>query len=439
MRGRAAVTILCPCLWLVPSLAQARQENAMPMPMPEPQASPSAPPPPTLFESDMSRMTGMTARDPMAGMAMSGWSWMDMGIARLQFNHQGGPSGDDAVESSNWNMVMAQHDALGGRLTLMTMNSLEPATFAEGGTPELFQTGEAFHGRALVDRQHPHDFFMNLSATYRRPVGAGALWIQVAPVGEPALGPVAFMHRASSGENPTAPLTHHWLDSTHITSDLVTAGGGRGRIGLEASVFHGREPDEHRWNLDGGALDSVSARVKVALGGGWSAQASHAVIKNAEQLVAGTLRRTTASVHYGEAGDRRWAASFMWGRNHEEHGVSQAVAAEGAWQASARDHVFARAEWVEKDRVLLATKSLGPEPSAGGEETVPVRALTAGYLHNLASRGSARLGLGIDLTVYGVPAVLRDAYGSHPLSTHVFARLRWGRPHGAHAHPGHVH
>ncbi|HEV7502483.1 MAG TPA: hypothetical protein VGQ33_20845, partial [Vicinamibacteria bacterium] len=280
-------------------------------------------------------------------------------------------------------------------------------------------------------RQHPHDLFMNLSVTYRRPVGAGAVWLQMAPVGEPALGPVAFMHRASSGENPTAPLTHHWLDSTHITSDVITAGWGRGRLGLEASVFHGREPDEHRWNLDRGALDSISARAKLALGHGWSAQLSHGFVKNAEQLVPGDLRRTTASVHYGEEGDRRVAASLMWGRNDEEHGVSQALVAEGAWQLTLADHVFTRAEWVEKDRVLLATKGLDGE---GAEDTVPVRALTIGYLRRLGGRGSASLGLGVDLTVYGVPESVRAAYGTRPLSTHVFARLRWGRPHGAHMH-----
>lgn len=390
---------------------------------------------PTLFESDMSRMTGMTPRDPMAGMTMPSWSVMTMGVVRLQYNHQGGPSGDEAVESSNWGMVMAQRDLAGGRVTVMTMSSLEPATFPEGGTPELFQTGEAFRGRPLVDRQHAHDLFMNLSATYRRPLGEGALWVQLAPVGEPALGPTAFMHRASAGENPSAPLGHHWLDSTHITNSVITAGWGRGRLGLEASAFHGREPDEHRWNLDGGTPDSASARLKLLLGRGWSAQVSHGFIKDAEQLVPGNLRRTTASLHYGEEGDRPLAVSLLWGRNDEEHGVSTALLAEAAWQASRRDHVFARAERVEKELELLATKQLHDAGEAdGGEGTVPVRALTIGYVRSHALHGSLDVGLGMDVTVYDVAASLREAYGHRPLSTHVFARLRWGRPHGAHAH-----
>jgi hypothetical protein len=405
-------------------------------------AAPAASPPATLFESDMSRMAGMTPRDPMAGMSMPSWSFMTMGIVRGQYNRQGGPSGDEVVESSNWAMFMGQRDLAGGRVTLMLMNSLEPATFPEGGTPELFQTGEALDGRPLVDRQHPHDFFMNLSAAYRRAVGRGAMWLQVAPVGEPALGPVAFMHRASAGENPTAPLGHHWLDSTHITNNVITVGGGRGRIALEASVFHGREPDEHRWNIDGGAPDSVTARAKILLGRGWSAQVSRGFVKDAEQLAPGDLRRTTASLHYGEEGDRAVALSLLWGRNSEEHGTSDALLAEGAWQATARDHFFARLEWVEKDEELLATKHLhqggGGHAEAGGEgATVPVRALTAGYVRTLAGWGSVNLGLGADLTLYGVDPALREAYGTGPVSTHVFARVRWGRPHGGHAHAGH--
>ena len=419
-----------------PALAQ-HESHAGPMAMPSPQ---TPPPPATLFESDMSRMTGMTAHDPMAGMAMPSWSFMAMGVARLQYNRQGGPSGDDAIESGNWNMLMAQRDLAGGRLTFMVMNSLEPATFPEGGTPELFQTGEAYRGRPLVDRQHPHDFFMNLSATYRRPVGRGAVWLQLAPVGEPALGPVAFMHRASAGENPSAPLSHHWLDSTHITSNVITAGWGLGRFSVEASAFHGREPDEHRWDLDGGSPDSVSGRLKVRLGRGWSAQLSHGFVKDAEELVPGDLRRTTASVHYGDEGDQPVAVSLLYGRNDEDHGTSDALLAEGAWQATRHDQVFARAERVEKDFELLADKRLHGEESgsapasASVEDIVPVGALTVGYVRSLGLAGSLNLGLGADVTLYDVPAGLEEAYGRHPVSTHVFARLRWGRPHGAHAH-----
>jgi len=286
-----------------------------------------------LFQSDMWLMAGMTPRDPMGDMAMPQWRWMTMGIVRLVYNRQGGPSGDDAFESTNWSMIMGQRDVGRGRLTLMAMNSAEPATLASGGSPQLFQTGETLHGRPLVDRQHPHDLFMNLSATYRVPLGSeSAWWAQAALRGEPALGPTAYMHRASAGENPAAILGHHLQDSTHITDTVFTVGAGWHWLTVEASAFHGAEPDEDRWDIDPGAPDSVSARVKVSLPSGWSGQVSHGFLKHPEALVPGNLRRTTASVHYGESGDRPLAGSFVWGHNSEDHGSSDSFLLEGAWQ-----------------------------------------------------------------------------------------------------------
>jgi hypothetical protein len=141
---------------------------------------------PSLFQSDMAAMTGTMPRDPMEGMSLPTWVWMVTGVARIVYNDQGGPSGGTVGESTNWNMVMGQRDVGPGRLTLMMMNSLEPATIHDDGSPQLFQTGETFQGQPLVDRQHAHDFFMNLSATWRVPFGAdAALWVQAAPVGEP--------------------------------------------------------------------------------------------------------------------------------------------------------------------------------------------------------------------------------------------------------------
>lgn len=395
--------------------------------------------PPRLFQSEMSLMAGMTAEDPMAGMAMPGWQFMDMGVLRLGYNRQSGPSGDTVVESTNWNMAMAQRDVAGGRLTMMLMNSLEPATLPEGGSPHLFQTGESLHGRPLVDRQHPHDFFMNISATWRRAVGErGAWWVQAAPVGEPALGPAAFMHRASAGENPTSPLGHHWEDSTHIASSVVTVGAGWRGLTVEASTFHGQEPDERRWNIDGGAPDSFSGRVKLRLPARWSAQLSYGFLKNPEALVPGNTHRTTASVHYGAAGDGPVAATLLWGRNREEHGVSDALLAEGAWQWSAHDQVYARAERVEKPLVLLATKS-EPDGHDAPDELAAVRSLTLGYFRDfdLRREWGLKAGLGADLTVFGFPEALEAAYGGSPTSVHAFLRVRWGRPHGHGGHAGH--
>jgi hypothetical protein len=408
---------------------------------------PAAPADPgrSLFQSDMTLMAGMSPRDPMAGMAMPGWTGMTMGIVRLQFNDQGGPSGDEAVESTNWLMLMGQRDLLGGRLTLMGMTSLEPATLSGAGTPQLFQVGETFEGRPIVDRQHAHDLFMNLSATYRHPLGAeGAWWMQAALRGEPALGPTAFMHRASAGENPAAVLSHHFQDSTHITDDVLTLGAGWRWLSAEISAFHGEEPDEGRWDLDPGPLDSWSARVKLAQGR-WSGHVSYGFLSDPEALEEGDVERTTASVHYNERGLGPLALSLVWGRNREDHGTFDGVLLEGAWQATPRDHLYARAEQADRDPHLLESKGLDEheEEAAEAEDPVAVRAFTVGYLRDLVvlrdvpAFARVHLGVGADLTLYDVPTGLRQVYGSSPLSVHAFLRLRWGVPHGAGS--AHVH
>ena len=390
-----------------------------------------------LFQSDMTLMTGMTPRDPMAGMAMPGWHLMVLGVARLSYNHQAGRSGDNALESSNWNMLHLAHDLGRGRLSLMMMNSLEPATFEKRGSPELFQTGESYRGRPLVDHQHPHDFFMNLSATYRAPLGAdGAWWVQLAPVGEPAIGPTAFMHRASSGENPTAPLGHHWQDSTHISFNVATVGAGWKAVSVEGSAFHGAEPDEHRWDIEGGKIDSAAGRIKLSLPAGWSAQVSHAFLRNPEAAAPGDLHRTTASLHYGAEGDRPLAAMLLWGHNDEEHGLSDSVLLEAAYQIKRSDQVYGRAEWVEKDRRLLEFKGSAVPPAIDVPDIARIGALTLGYLHDFVLARALRVGAGADLTAYSFPSGLERVYGSSPVSYHDFLRIRWGKPHGGMEHSG---
>ena len=385
-------------------------------------------------------MTGRTTQDDMLmGHTAPGWTWMVTGIARAVLNEQGGRSGERAFESTNWNMLMGQHDLGPGRLTLMLMSSLEPATIQDEGSPQLFQTGEAFEGRPIVDHQHAHDFFMNLSATWRAALSQrSAVWVQLAPVGEPALGPTAFMHRASSGENPSAPLGHHWQDSTHITSNVVTLGGGIGRWTLEASAFHGAEPDEQRWDIDGGDLDSYAARVGMRLGHGYSAQVSWGHLEQPEALVPGDTTRTTVSVHYGAAGDRPFAASVVWGRNDEDHGTSDSYLVEAAYAVTSADQVFGRAEYVEKDEQLLATKSLPPEGQP--VDLAAIRALTLGYLRTIDISGPLETGIAFDFTFYRFPDTLDDAYGDSPVSAHMFVRLRWTAESPGHAHhAAHMH
>ncbi|MDQ3280426.1 MAG: hypothetical protein M3Q69_03340, partial [Acidobacteriota bacterium] len=189
------------------------------------------------------------------------WSLMLHAAAFVNQVAQSGPRGGDKFFSTNWVMGMADRPLAGGRIAFRTMLSLEPLTVGEK-YPELFQTGETANDRPIIDAQHPHDFFMEVAAEYVRPVTRNTTaYLYVAPFGDPALGPVAYPHRASAAEIPQATLSHHVQDSTHIAGSVVTAGAQTGMLGYAVSGFHGREPDEHRWDIDSGELDSWSARV----------------------------------------------------------------------------------------------------------------------------------------------------------------------------------
>jgi hypothetical protein len=199
---------------------------------------------------------------PMAMTRAGSWDLMWMGQAYLVSTQQSGPRGGDKIYSSNWGMLAAARSVGRGSVMLRAMVSLEPLTVRDQRYPLLFQTGETAFGKPIVDGQHPHDLLMELGVHYARPFGQrGMLNFYHAPVGDAALGPVAFPHRASAMELPQSTLGHHWQDSTHIATNVITAGLSYGRFRMEASGFRGREPDENRWNLDTGAMDSWSGRL----------------------------------------------------------------------------------------------------------------------------------------------------------------------------------
>ena len=162
----------------------------------------------------------------------------------------------------------------------------------KSGYPLLFQTGETANGvDPLIDRQHPHDLLMEAALTYSHDFSPGSsAFVYAGLPGEPALGPNAFMHRLSAMENPEAPLSHHWLDSTHITWGVVTAGYVVGGVKLEASAFNGREPDENRYDIEVRALDSYAVRASYNPSERWSLQASFGRLASPEQLEPGGER-----------------------------------------------------------------------------------------------------------------------------------------------------
>lgn len=345
-----------------------------------------------------------------------GWTSMFMGSAFLVDTQQSGPRGGDKLYSSSWFMGMFQHP-LGSKATFEAdvMLSLEPATVTDRRYPLLFQTGETAYGVPLVDAQHPHDFIMALGFHYARTISEHTtLDLYFAPVGDPALGPVAFPHRASASELPQATLSHHWQDSTHIANEVVTAGLAYRKFKFEASGFYGSEPNENRWNIDSGPINSWSGRIWYFPSENWAAQISMGRIKQPEALEPGDQVRSTASISYSKHGS---SSSLIWGRNHDtvsQHNLNSYLA-ESVLPIRKRNFLTGRIELVDKD-----------------ELTVPgiyrIGAYTIGYTRDIEMIRYVETGIGANFTSYSLPAAIKGVYGDHPVGGNIFLRFRL-RPH----------
>ncbi|MGQ0760817.1 MAG: hypothetical protein ACT4OT_02185 [Acidobacteriota bacterium] len=385
----------------------------------------------------MGAMGSGSAWQPSSGpMHMHHWNKNDWLLmlhynAFVGVNAQGGPRGVTKFESANWLMPMAFRKLGRGTLQLRGMFSAEPFTFPPGGSPLLFQTGETYKGQSIIDAQHPHDLFMELSAQYTHPLGERGTWFTYFGYpGEPALGPVAFMHRASASENPAATLAHHLQDSTHITFGVLTTGFTYRWFKLEGSIFNGREPDENRYNFDHGKWNSRSARLWFMPNRNWAMQISHGFLRKPEAAHPEIdIRRTTASLQYNRKWDRgNWASAFVWGRNHlsgDHDGIFNlnSYTAESTVQFLDKNYLYTRLELVDKDellrpsdRVLLGITQHHPIFRIGG--------YTFGGARDVWNTDKVSLAIGGDLTFYSKPAILDRLYGDNPVSWKIFFRLR---------------
>jgi hypothetical protein len=351
-----------------------------------------------------------------------GWHLMAHTNIIVGFNHQGGPRGAGKAQSQNWLMLMQHHSLGSGAIEFRQMLSAEPLTTPHPGFPELFQTGETYHGQPLVDHQHPHDLFMEISARYVVPVAGKWQWsLYGAPAGEPALGPVAFMHRPSASEIPDAPLSHHVQDSTHIAYGVITTGLIYDRFKVEGSAFNGREPDERRYNFDFAALDSFSGRVQFAPTRNWALQYSYGHLRHSEALEEGNINRQTASVMYNrEFANGNWATSLVWGRNLKTaiNRIQNSYLLESTLNFAAKNYVFTRMELVDKDELF----PLGGGPA--GQENFRIGEYTFGGVRDLVQNSIGNFGVGAEVVFYSKPAVLNPFYGNHPIGFQLFVRFR---------------
>ena len=402
-----------------------------------------------------------TSQEPAAGpMEMlsttaGNWNLSLHGTAFGLYSAESGPRGRDKIFSTNWFMPMVSRRVGPGTLTIRSMFSLEPATITNREYPELFQEGETAYGYPIINGQHPHDFIMELAAAYQLPLGEStALTLYGGPRGEPALGPPAFPHRLSASEDPIAPLGHHQQDSTHIATDVVTLGITHRFLTLEASGFHGREPDEFRWGMEQGAIDSFAARVTVTPTSRWSAQFSAGRLNRVE--ATHPLRpdlRTTASVMYVRPlTSGHWATLALWGRNVDLSYTQQpglpapiphlkplhivsvptriqpykynSYLIESTLLFRNRNWIWGRAESADRDSLLLFQP--GPLTILVDEQRYArVQAYTGGYERELPRAASwFTTGLGGQVTIYHAPPALAPIYDASPVGVQLFLRFR---------------
>jgi len=370
-------------------------------------------------------------------MQLGDWTVGAHATIQAVLDHQGGDRGEDDVHANSMFMAMGQRPLGEGRLGLRAMLSLDPLTNGRNGYPLLLQTGETANGRTpLVDRQHPHDLFMELAAMYGLPTSDhSSVFAYFGYPGEPALGPPAFMHRFSGLENPEAPIAHHWLDSTHITFGVLTLGATWYDFKFEGSVFTGREPDEHRYDFEDPKFDSLAGRIAWNPTERWSLQVSAGHLQSPEQLHPDVdTDRFTASVAYGRPLARgHWQTLLAWGLNDhrsngdlgaaeeaEAHHSLNAVLLESSLNFAGRHTVFGRGEGLQVDELFFA-----PDPREG--EKFTVGKLSLGYLFDVFRGELASFGIGVIGSVLILPdSALRASYGDAPLSGMLFARLRAG-------------
>ena len=365
---------------------------------------------------------------PMDGLHSMGPVWMTMwhGSVTAAYDHQGGPRGDKQTFAESMLMFMGQRQLGGGTFGVRAMVSGDPA-MGKAGYPLLFQTGETADGHTpLVDRQHPHDLLMELSASYSVKLGKdSSVFGYVGLPGEPALGPPAFMHRASGMDNPEAPLTHHWLDSTHISFGVLTGGYVWRKLKLEASLFNGREPDQFRWNVETRKLDSASGRLSWNPTPDLALQISHGRLDSPEALSPNVaVRRTTASASYQYAiAGLPTQSTLAWGRNRHDGGPGEQSGSNGYLLESAtrldrKTTLFGRLEQVDNGELF------DHHDGGAGAASYRIRKLSVGFVRELFRVNKVNFGAGALVSRYGAPAALDPIYGSQPSSYMVFVRAR---------------
>jgi hypothetical protein len=365
---------------------------------------------------------------PMYGYMLHSKKWMYMihGNIFIRYNNQDignkGTRGDTKVDAPNWFMAMGQRRVgMKGLFHFNAMFSLDPI-FGGDGYPLLFQTGEAYNGKPLIDRQHPHDLFSELSVAYTQSFTKDLdAFVYFGYPGEPALGPVAFMHRPSTLNNPDATLGHHWSDATHITFGVATLGFRYKIFKIDGSLFTGREPNEERYDFDKPRFDSYSYRLTVNPNRTLSMQVSKAFINSPEELDPDEdVDRTTASITHvlPMTGENRFLTStFVWGYNDSGPDHSEnSFTLESNLQLD-RLAVYGKYENVEKSAEELILDQFEEH------KIFKISALTLGVNYTILRQLKTNFAVGAQGSVFMADATLDPIYGKNPMSAEVYVRI----------------
>ncbi|MBB5396957.1 hypothetical protein [Mucilaginibacter sp. AK015] len=365
---------------------------------------------------------------PMYMYMVHGRKWMHMfhGSFFARYNKQDlfnkGQRGDSKFDVPNWFMYMAQRKVgSNGLFAVNTMFSFDPFTVGAGGYPLLYQTGESYKGNKLVDRQHPHDLFAELSVAYTHRLAKNTdISLSVGMPGEPALGPPVFMHRISAMNNPDAPLSHHYADATHITFGTATLGLRYKNVKLEGSVFTGREPDEHRYDFDKPRFDSYSVRLSVNPSREWALQVSNGWLHSPEEAEPqdNVNRFTASAIHTKMLGNNSYVATTLVYGQNRHHGKTQpAILLENSLQLN-KTAIYSRYEYVQKDAGEMDLDALFP-----GDPNFNINAITLGANRILTTVKQTNLTLGLQATLNASPKALRPLYGDAPVGFQVYLRI----------------
>jgi hypothetical protein len=370
----------------------------------------------TSWQPDASRHDGLR-------WTAAGWSGMAHALINGVYDSQSGPRGGSKDFVAGMVMVQASH-SLGADNTLQLKGMFSPDPFmGPSGYPLLLATGETADGKTpLIDRQHPHDLVMELSAALSHRLDAhDSLFLYAGLPGEPAFGPPAFMHRQSAMDSPAAPITHHWLDSTHITYGVITGGWAHDAWKLEVSSFKGREPDQRRFDIETPKLDSEAARLSWNPSANWSLQTSWAHQTSPEQLdPLNNEDRWSASALYTRPVGAQgwWASTAAFGTKHESEDGRQLNAwlLESAFKPTDPWTLFVRAENVQNEELLV--------PPSGARPVETVGEVSVGVIHDWRAAPHLKLGLGGLYAFDFVPSALNAAYGDDPHGAMAFVRLK---------------